>query len=683
MSVFASTRALILVSILVTVATVWVSVDRQRDSALRGQRLVEVVDELRLAMVDQETGLRGFVQTREQTFLEPYETGRASWEATVRRARASLAGEDRHLRVLERSQTAAGELWQRDAELLLRRLAADRDAEVTAWSAQGRKRRMDRFRELNAQLHDEVDESVTARLDASRTAAAATVALVTVLLAGLGWALVGSQVRVSRRRRAEADEFSAALQGAEGEAEAHDLLRRQLERSVPGAQVVVLHHDPNAEAVTARTPVAEQALEDAIAASSSRTCLAMRRGRSFERGRDEPLQQCGICGATEQRSLCVPTVVGGEVVGSVLVLRDADVGADHRYRIEEAVAQTGPVLTSLRGLADAQHRAATDALTGLPNARSVREQLARMVAQAARQTSAISAVVLDLDHFKQVNDGFGHQAGDAALAAVGELLRTSLRASDLAGRWGGEEFVLLLPDTDVDGAVVLAEKVRAAVADLTIPGVPGGITASLGVASFPRHAGSPPELVRCADEALYAAKDAGRDQVVAHLAGGRDADALRDPDRLRAVAATRERADDRTPQVDALVRLAARLADAPTAGVSLIDGEHHRFVASHGLGDDVATAAIPVADSFCARSVEADGPIIAGNTTEHPLLAGNPSIAEHGMLAYAGMPVRSAAGHALGTLCVADGDRREWTSGQLLALERVAAEISAVLAAEG
>ena len=121
---------------------------------------------------------------------------------------------------------------------------------------------------------------------------------------------------------------------------------------------------------------------------------------------------------------------------------------------------------------------------------------------------------MDLDRFKALNDRYGHQAGDEALAAVGAVLRSGVRASDFAGRWGGEEFVLLLPDTDGAGAVAVAEKLReAARRRVTVPSVPTGITASFGVAALPEHARDADALLRAADRALYAAKQAGRNRV--------------------------------------------------------------------------------------------------------------------------------------------------------------------------
>ena len=182
------------------------------------------------------------------------------------------------------------------------------------------------------------------------------------------------------------------------------------------------------------------------------------------------------------------------------------------------MSQAAPVLANLRNLAIAEMRASTDALTGLPNTRSCHDTLKRMLAHAGRTVSPLSVVVFDLDHFKQINDRFGHGAGDDVLAAVGEVVTMTLRASDFAGRHGGEEFLVLLPDTDREGALKAAEKLREAIELIDVPHVEREISASFGVATYPLDAVDGDGLLRIADRALYAAKDAGRNRVRAAAA---------------------------------------------------------------------------------------------------------------------------------------------------------------------
>jgi diguanylate cyclase (GGDEF)-like protein len=190
----------------------------------------------------------------------------------------------------------------------------------------------------------------------------------------------------------------------------------------------------------------------------------------------------------------------------VLLSRLAPYSEAEEQRIRESVGQAAPVLANLRNLAVAEIRAATDGLTGLPNKRAVTDALKRTFAQAATTQAPLALLLLDLDHFKQVNDQRGHPVGDQVLASVGATLRGTLRTRDFAGRNGGEEFAILLPDTGITDALDIAERIRAAIAEISLPGSDVSVTASIGVATFPHHASSPDRLERLADAALYLAK---------------------------------------------------------------------------------------------------------------------------------------------------------------------------------
>ncbi len=174
----------------------------------------------------------------------------------------------------------------------------------------------------------------------------------------------------------------------------------------------------------------------------------------------------------------------------------------------------GPV--RIAALMDEQQRLATiDSLTALRNRRAFVELCRVEIARSRRYELPLSMILLDVDHFKAINDGHGHMAGDQVLSGLGALLTRSLRTSDMAARWGGEEFVVALTNTDREGAEVLSERLRAAIAELPIhfEGKTIGISASLGVAVY-RPGEELEVLVDRADHAMYEAKVAGRNRVV-------------------------------------------------------------------------------------------------------------------------------------------------------------------------
>jgi diguanylate cyclase (GGDEF)-like protein len=159
----------------------------------------------------------------------------------------------------------------------------------------------------------------------------------------------------------------------------------------------------------------------------------------------------------------------------------------------------------------------TDALTGLHNRRYLLEILPRELTLARRNDKPVAVMMIDIDHFKRVNDTYGHEAGDRVLKAAAQLMQAAIRGSDYSCRYGGEEFLLVLPDAALEGARLRAEAIRMKVQDLEVTCFEGKqvkVTISIGVALFPDHGTNADLLVRAADEALYEAKRAGRNRVV-------------------------------------------------------------------------------------------------------------------------------------------------------------------------
>jgi diguanylate cyclase (GGDEF)-like protein len=358
------------------------------------------------------------------------------------------------------------------------------------------------------------------RVAASANAARLTGFIIGVAVLGLliGWLLLWSGIRRIRRNLEPGQdqaEFADTLQLASDEDEAHLLLQRHLQRTLAATGAVVLNRNNSADRLEAVTPLpGGSPLAETLRGAEPRSCLAVRSGRTHHLSGDRPaLLGCPVCGPCPGATTCVPLTVGGEVIGAVLLSHAVPYREAEEQRIQESVGQAAPVLANLRNLAVAEIRAATDGLTGLPNKRAVTDAMKRMFAQASTTASPLGLLLLDLDHFKQINDQRGHPVGDQVLANVGAVLRSVLRMRDFAGRNGGEEFAILLPDTGVPAALEIAERVRAAVAGISLAGTDVSVTASIGVVGFPDHATSLDRLEWLADAALYLAKRQGRNRV--------------------------------------------------------------------------------------------------------------------------------------------------------------------------
>jgi diguanylate cyclase (GGDEF)-like protein len=165
-------------------------------------------------------------------------------------------------------------------------------------------------------------------------------------------------------------------------------------------------------------------------------------------------------------------------------------------------------------LAELRYQATVDGLTQLPNRRFWFEQSQRILALAERAAQPHAVLLMDADHFKQINDSYGHDVGDRVLLAIGQILQQAVRKSDLVGRYGGEEFVMLLPETDAPTALQIAERIRQSVAEqsLVIGEHRLTVTISLGVTTTDGQPLNLAALLHQADQALYAAKRAGRNR---------------------------------------------------------------------------------------------------------------------------------------------------------------------------
>jgi len=255
-------------------------------------------------------------------------------------------------------------------------------------------------------------------------------------------------------------------------------------------------------------------------------CWSLRRGQVHKatNGKKHQMLYCphAIPDDDAAGSLCVPMTIQGEVLGVLhLLLASPHASDEPDHEATEQLAvnvadQVALAVANLRLRESLENLSVRDYLTGLFNRRYLEETLEREIRRCERQETSLGLIMLDIDHFKRFNDTHGHAAGDAILRELGSFLARNVRASDVACRYGGEEFVLLLPDVNGDFAGQRAEYLRNEVKKLLVRQGDhplGLVTLSCGVAIFPEHGKTADDVLRLADAALYRAKQAGRDQV--------------------------------------------------------------------------------------------------------------------------------------------------------------------------
>lgn len=255
-------------------------------------------------------------------------------------------------------------------------------------------------------------------------------------------------------------------------------------------------------------------------------CWALRRGQLHEVTDPQAGLLCRhFVSQPETSYLCVPLTVQGETLGVFCLVGAPAKRSQHQVsQLQLAVTVSEAIKLSLSNLKlreELRAEAIHDPLTGLFNRRYLEETLPRELHRAQRAHSPLCVAMLDLDNFKRFNDTYGHDAGDSLLRELGRLLLGKLRKSDISCRYGGEEFVLVLPDSSAADAKQRMEQIRAQIKELQIPHGEQqlrAITVSAGVAQAEDPAPNPSQLLRAADTALYAAKNAGRDRVMVYQA---------------------------------------------------------------------------------------------------------------------------------------------------------------------
>lgn len=365
-----------------------------------------------------------------------------------------------------------------------------------------------------------------------------------------GPACLGSR----QREMAFLCELGQLLQGCRTVEEVCNVARSRLQRLSPDLSGALYLMNPAGHYL--ETVMAWGSIPGAEGYFPPDECWALRCGKPHQIGTDESDIVCGhMVPGGGAWHLCLPLMAQGEALGSLYFCVTSDAAGRngaHELTSEESVyfymsvAESVALAVANIRLRETLHeQAIRDSLTGLFNRRYLTETLRRELHRMARADLPLSVVMLDIDHFKQFNDTFGHDAGDAVLRTVGTILQNRTRAGDVACRYGGEEFALVFPGMPAETAMRRVEMLRHEVATREIYhlGQPlDQLTLSAGLSIYPRHAMDMDSLLHAADQALYSSKLAGRNRVTMAALPRRRTDTP--PSRLELVHANAETGDD-------------------------------------------------------------------------------------------------------------------------------------------
>ena len=317
------------------------------------------------------------------------------------------------------------------------------------------------------------------------------------------------------------NEMGDVLQACQNRQEVYPILQKYLKQLFITESGMVYVLDPAENRYEMAASWGETSLNQASFESSN--CWALRRGKPhLMEGSDVELQCKHLHYSNIHSHLCIPMMAQGEALGTITLIKSMiDDGEEKGIPpSEQQLAMTvsehiALALANLRLNETLREQAIRDPLTDLFNRRYMVEMLDRELARANRKNSALGIIFIDIDHFKQINDLFGHDMGDRVLHEIGKFLKANTRKEDIACRYGGEEFILILPDVSLEAVCQRAEEIRVGVKQVTV-GLQDLentkiITLSLGVSMFPKNGQTVEALMRSADVALYQAKHAGRD----------------------------------------------------------------------------------------------------------------------------------------------------------------------------
>jgi diguanylate cyclase (GGDEF)-like protein len=534
------------------------------ESIAQGERLLRHVTEMH-------TGVRAYVFTRERAFLAPYEDAVRQVAGELANLRELESDDPAQMAQVDAIQNALSR-WQaewaiptissvtRGAPLEALRLAAEGERRL----APIRKAMLELLEkdrgENEATMHDtqqQMRRMLVLALGVA-LAVAVVVLLVTREVAGLleqpvrqlieaservshgdfqpalpppadnefgvlsqSFSHMTAALRLEREELAALNRFSEAVTQCTSEEEIYDHVLYSIRERFRPAQVMIfrLNAAENLlEAVATLLPLPEE-VRDWPVIPEPHNCKAVRMGRRFRVNdvKAEPLCPAKFVPPSEGSYYCGPLIAGGVIIGAVRVEGIRNYWTPERESLLESyLSGAATALSNLRLLESTKQQANVDELTGLYNRRFVEDYARKLLAMARRQGHPLGIIMMDLDHFKEINDIYGHEVGDRVLRQFAKTVTLAVREANVASRYGGEEFLVVLPETVPQGCMLVAERIRKAVERMVVPSgtekpLPQ-LTVSLGIAIYPEHGQGLEELLQASDKALYESKRAGRNR---------------------------------------------------------------------------------------------------------------------------------------------------------------------------
>lgn len=535
---------LVLCAVGVSVYANFVKMNNQKRWVEHTYTVISNLQELLSNMKDIQSSQRGYVITGMEDYLAPYHAAVPKIDDQLRELAVSLKDNPEQLESLVSLKDHINKRMDSAANVIDVYKSNGQKAAIDLVKQGHGKREMDEIRAITAEMMSRERELLSLRRtsvdDYFKITMYAGISGMVIFVAILSAVFMTMSKEADQRLRTEeelrkaVDEMERGshealvigkmgdyLRSCRDEDEAYEMISTNLPLIFPNSygSIAIFSNSRN----ILRPVLTWGAVPDGVVLEfEAEDCWALRQGRVHTDKGDKTSPTCAHLErlSDENMTICLPMQAQGETIGQIFI------GASKKERHEVTRTEMGTMrrvteqislaLANLNLQRALKEQSIKDPLTKLYNRRYLEDTLTREIARTQRNGQALTVLLMDIDHFKKVNDTYGHDAGDAVLAAFAKMLTTKSRKEDIACRWGGEEFILVLGNADKEFAASRAQDVcdSARALKISFQGKQIPVTVSIGAAVFPEHGELPEDLIRHADLSLYRAKQGGRDRVV-------------------------------------------------------------------------------------------------------------------------------------------------------------------------